>query len=74
LGQQVGVNREGMGVTPSWPMEANSGVRDRVRALQKALHVEFTTDRRSVHYMMIIFIIESYRKYRKKTRKKRKKK
>ena len=27
---------EAMGVTPSWPMEADSGVRGRVRAVQQA--------------------------------------
>jgi len=35
----------GVTVTPSWPMEANSGVRGRVRAAQKVL--EGTTDRQT---------------------------
>lgn len=32
---QVGV--EGHGVTPFWPMDASSGVRDHIHARQKAL-------------------------------------
>jgi len=43
-----------MGVTPSWPMEANNGVRGRVRAAQKAPDGDDRqTHTRSVHYMMI---------------------
>jgi len=33
--------REGMEVTPSWPMEAKSGVRGRVRAAQKQIGAYF---------------------------------
>ena len=38
-----------MGITPSWPIEANSGVRGRVCALQKALEgYDRQTDRQTV--------------------------
>ena len=33
----VGVGGRGLGVIPSWPMEANSGVRGRDRVAEKAL-------------------------------------
>jgi len=46
---------EGMGITPSWPMEANSGVRAGVRALQKGPEGEDRhTDTQFVHFIMII--------------------
>jgi len=51
------------GVTLSWSMEANSGVRDRIRAAQKTLEgmTDRQTDRqthtRSVHYMMITTVL-----------------
>jgi len=51
--------REGMGVTQSWPNKANSVVRSRVRSRENALELgrwqtDRQTDRRSVHYMMMI--------------------
>ena len=48
-----------MGVTPSWATEANSGVRGRVHAPQKATEgvtdrqTDRQTDRRYVHDIMI---------------------
>jgi len=35
-GMDIAVDGGGHGVTTSWPMEANSGVRGRVRAAEKA--------------------------------------
>jgi len=53
----VGMGGEGMGVTPSWPMEANNGVRGRVCARQKAVEGYDKTDRHAhtqiIHYMMM---------------------
>ena len=50
-----------MGVTSSWTMEANSGVRGHVRARQKSLEgddrqTDRQTHRRSVHYMMMVSV------------------
>jgi len=50
-----------MGVTPSWPMEASSVVRGRVRARQKTLDDDRQTDRYtpSIHYTIIRLIYAS---------------